>query len=237
MNSKNKIFGFMFLFIFSCLYSQEEKMTAMEVLNKAAEAYNKQAYVSYNSKYTLYLDYTTKEVHEQYNGMILKKDNVNYFKINNTEFVSFKNYGVKINHDEKALSIEKDSNSMEESPLSLTNYLKGFESKLKSNKEFFICELKPSKISQIMFSKVVIYINKSDYSIGKQELYFVEKMESKDAKGKTIATVPRLEIVFNAKTKNQKNDDFLINKENYFSVNNNKIVVSKRLSAYKLYNQ
>lgn len=236
MNSKNKIFGFLFLFVFSCLYSQQDKMTAMDVLDKAAEAYNKQAYVSYNSKYTLYLDYTTKEVHEQYNGMVLKKDNVNYFKINNTEFISFKNYGVKINHDERALSIEKDLNAMEESPLSLATYLKGFESKLKSNGEFFICELKPAKISQVMFSKVIIYIKKSDYSIGKQELYFVEKMESKDAKGKIISTVPRLEIVFNPRTKNQKNDDFLIGRENYFTVNNNKVVVSKRFLAYKLYN-
>lgn len=235
MDRQNKIFGFVFLFVFSCLYSQEDK-TAMDVLNKAAAAYNKQAYVSYNSKYTLYLDYTTKEAYEQYNGMILKKDNINYFKINNTEFVSFKNYGVKINHDERALSIEKDLNAMEDSPLSLTTYLKGFEAKLKSNNEFFICELKPAKISQVMFSKVIIYIKKSDYSIGKEELYFVEKMESKDAKGKIITTVPRLEIVFNPRAKNQTNDDFLISKENYFTVNNNKVVVSKRLSAYKLYN-
>jgi hypothetical protein len=237
MRVKNLFYGFMFLFIFSGLHAQQEKMTAMQVLKKATEVYNRQEYLSYNSKYALYLDYTSKKAYEQYNGIVLKKNNVNYFKIKNTEFVAFKDFGVKINHDEKAIVIENgSSNEIQESPLSLENYLKGFDSKLiLTNPTYFICELTPPKISQIMMSKVVLYIKKSDYSIVKQSLYFIEKMENKDTKGKTIYTAPRLEISFNPRNKDSKNDDLLVNKVNYFTVKSNQIIVSKRLSAYQLF--
>lgn len=237
MAKKILFYCFMFLSVISRLYCQQEKMTAIQVLKKATQVFEKQDYVSNNSKYVLYLDYTSKKAYEQYNGIVLKKNNVNYFKIKNTEFVAFKDYGVKINHDEKAIVIENGStNEMQESPLSLDNYLKGFDSKLiLTNKEYFICELTPAKISQIMLSKIVVYIKKTDYSIAKQTLFFIEKMESKDAKGKTIYTTPRLEISFNPRIKDNKRDDLLVNKENYFTEKGNEIIVSKRLSAYQLF--
>lgn len=237
MRDKIKFYGLLLFFVFSGSYAQQEKMTAMQVLKKATEAFNKQEYLSYNSSYSLYLDYTSQKKHEQYSGIVLKKNKVNYFKIKNTEFVSFKNYGIKINHDQKAIVIENEStNEIQESPLSMDNYLKGFESKLIStNKEYFICELMPAKISQIMLSKIVVYIRKSDYGIAKQTLFFVEKMESKDSKGKTIYTTPRLEISFTPRTKNEKADNFIVAKENYFTEKGNEIIVSKRLSAYQLF--
>lgn len=237
MGNKIKFYGLLLLFVFSGSYAQQEKMTAMQVLKKATETFNKQEYLSYNSSYSLYLDYTSQKKHEQYSGIVLKKNKVNYFKIKNTEFVSFKNYGIKINHDQKAIVVENEStNEMQESPLYMDNYLKGFESKIIStNKEYFICELTPAKISQIMLSKIVVYIRKSNYGIAKQTLFFVEKMESKDSKGKTIYTTPRLEISFTPRTKNEKADNFIVAKENYFTEKGNEIIVSKRLSAYQLF--
>ena len=236
MKHKSAFYRVMLLFVFSCMYSQQEKMTALQVLKKATEVNSKQEYLSYNSKYALYLDYTSKKVYEQYMGIVLKKNNINYFKIKNTEFVTFKNYGLKINHEQKAFVIEKQMKAMEESPLSLTNYLKGFESKLiLTDNDNFICELTPAKISQIMLSKVIIYIRKKDYSIAKQILFFLEKMESKNAKGKPIYTIPRLEIVLNFRAKDEKRDNLLVAKENYFIEKNNEIVISKRLSAYQLF--
>lgn len=211
-------------------------MPAMQILKKAAEVYNKQEYVSNNSKYALYLDYTSRKIYEQYTGVVLRKNNVNYFKIKNTEFVAFNNYVLKINHDQKAIIIERQTREMEESPLSLTNYLKGFNAKLiQTDEDNFICELTPSKISQIMLSKVIIQIQKKDYSIVKQTLFFAEKMESKNAKGKSIYTVPRLEIVFSPRAKNEKRDNLLVAKENYFTGKDNQIVLSKRISAYQLF--
>jgi hypothetical protein len=237
MQSKNSFFSLFFLFVLSCSYGQQDKTTTIDILKKATEAYNKQDYVSYTSKYALYLDYTSKKVHEQYNGIILKKNKVNYFKIKNTEFVSFSDYGLKINHDEKAMILEKAAQgNVPDSPMSLTNFMKGFNSKSTTNKDFFICELTPSgKFSQSAFRKVILYIRKKDYSIAKEFLFFVENMETKNAKGKTVYTAPRLEIIFSPRVKNEKVDNQLVKKANYFSEKGNTIVLSKRLSAYKLY--
>ena len=236
MRNKNKFFSILFLFVLSCLYSQQDKTSAISVLKKATEAYSKQDYVSYTSKYVLYLDYSSKKIHEQYNGFALKKNKVNYFKIKNTEFVSFKDWSLKINHDEKALVIEKVGGGIPQSPLSLANYMKGFNSKLTADTAFFIIELTPAgKISQIMFHKVILYIRKTDFSIAKESFFFVEKMESKDAKGKSVYSVPRLEIAFSPRVKNEKIDMLLVNKDTYFNENRGTIVFSKKLSAYKLY--
>jgi len=236
MNSSTKIYCFFFLFVFVSLYSQQENSAAIQVIKKAAAVYNKQEYVSNNSKYTLYLDFTSNKIHEQYAGVVLKKNNVSYFKIKNTEFVSFGTYGAKINNDQKAIVIEKQPKEVQDSPLSMTHYLKGFDSKLiQENKDYFICELTPSKVSQVMLTKVIIQISKKDYSIVKQTLFFVNKMESKNANGKTVYSIPRLEIVFSSREKNIKKDDLLVAKENYFTLNGNQIILSKRLAAYQLF--
>ena len=237
MKNKKYFFIVLFLLRLSRLYSQENKTTAITVLKKASDSYNNKEYVSYNSKYVLYLDYTSNKVYEQYAGFTLKKNKVNYSKIKNTEFVVFNNSSIKINHDEKALIIEKTNNpNIQNSPLGLETYLKGFNYKLSTNKDYFICELTPAgKMSQIMMHKVILYIRKTDYSIAKETLFLVEKMQSKDAKGKPILTVSRLEITFSPRIKNEKVDNLLIKKENYFTEKGNNIIVSKRLSAYKLY--
>lgn len=221
--------------LFSSLLVGQKKNNAKEILEKAIEVYDSQPYLSYNSKYILYQDYTSKKILEQYNGVVVKKNSINYFKINNTEYVSFGQYALKISNDEKIVVLEKENEDSQQPPLSFSSYLKGFESRVIADKDFFICELKPSKISQIMFQKVLLYIKKSDYSIVKQEMYFVEKMEVKDGNGKLISTLPRLEITFMPRPKNPKNDDFLVKKENYFTEKNSQIVISKRLSAYGLY--
>ena len=235
MLPKNKFYCLLLFFSFTLSYSQQEKITAIQVLKKATAAYNKQEYISYNSNYSLYLDYSSQKVYEQYSGIILKKNNVNYFKIKDTEFISFNDYVLKISSEQKAIVMENGSKAIEESPLSLNNYLKGFDAKLTRNKDYFICELIPAKLSQIMFSKVIIYIKQTDYSISKQTLFFVEKMESKNAKGKIIYSIPRLEITFNSRPKNEQKDNFLTLKENYFTEKNTQIKVSKRFSAYQLF--
>jgi hypothetical protein len=234
MFQKNRILPFVLFFVFSLVHSQES-LTAMQVLKKTTAFYNSQTYCTYGLKYVLYIDYKTVTPHTDYSGIFINKNNVVYFKIKDTEFVSFNDVGIKINHDQKAFVFQKDKSELETSPIDVSKYLKGFVSKLETSSEYYICELKPAgKMSQIMASKIVIYINKKDFSIAKQSLYFVEKMQSKDAKGKVITTVPRLETIFSKRAKNEANDDLLTSKNNYFTEKNGKLVMSKKLEAYQI---
>ncbi|MEZ0131125.1 hypothetical protein AB9T88_15690, partial [Flavobacterium sp. LBUM151] len=99
-------YGFLFLLFSVIANSQEKKFTAQQIINNASEAFNDASYINTNSSYNLYENYTSKKVYRHYTGIVLKKNNVNYFKIKNTEFLSFKNIGIKINHDQKAIIIE-----------------------------------------------------------------------------------------------------------------------------------
>lgn len=235
MKAKLTIFSIFFLFISIIANSQEKKLTAQQIINNASQAFNDATYISAASNYNLYENYNSKKVYRHYSGVVLKKNNVNYFKIKNTEFVSFKNVGIKINHDQKAVVIEKQK-KIDESPLSLKNYLDAYNAKLiTTDKNNFICELTPNKITQIMLSKIVIYIRKKDYQVVKQDLFFTDKMESKDEKGKRIYSTPRLEITFTAREKNEKRDNILISKENYFTEKGNEVMLANKFSTYQLF--
>ena len=76
----------------------------------------------------------------------------------------------------------------------------------------------------------MLHINKSDYSIVKQKLYFVNTVEN-DSK----ISKPRLEVVFKPKGKKLTTDDFLVSEKNYFLRVGKQIKVANRFNDYILY--
>lgn len=232
------LFCLLFVLLSSLGFSQNDKKEAISLLKKVSDLYSKKEALSFNTKYVIYYDYSSQRILEQYNGFILKNKQTTYFRLKNTEFVSFENIGLKINNDDKEILINKVDKKLEmTSPFSLDAYLKNFSAKLLSgDNENFVCELKPAKISQEMYSKVIIYIKKSDYSIVKQQMYYVQSMGVKNDKGKTIQTIPRLEITTTPRVGNKNIDENLLVKGNYFTENNTQIVLSKRLQKYKRFN-
>lgn len=216
-------------FISVSLIAQVTNENANTILKKASEKFKNDTYYSYNTKYTMYYDYESNDVKESYAGFLLKKNAIYYFKIKNTEFVSFKDYSVKVSGDEDAILITKSDT--QELPLDFNNYLNSFKSRLiGTSKSEYICELVPAQVSQIMFSKIVIHVNKQDYSIIKQKLYFLNTIENKNK----IAS-PRLEISFSPRIKKMEADNFLVNEKNYFTRIGNDLKVVTRFKGYKLF--
>lgn len=237
MPNCKKFLSVLLILFFIGMHGQQATMTPLQILKKATEIYSSQEYINYSTTYNLYLDYKSKKVHDQYTGIVIKENNINYFKIKNTEFIIFKKHSVKVNHDQKAMIISDNTKQAQQSPMSLLGYLKGFNYKLiNENSETYDVELIPaSKISQIMLGKVILSIKKSDFSLAKQTIYYIENMESKDPSGKIVQSIPRLEIIYVKRNSSTAQDKLLLNQENYFSENNNKIVVVGRLSKYKLF--
>lgn len=222
------------LLMFVCVnYAQLANPKVLEILKKSNESLEGKASLSYNSDYKLYAGYESNFVVEEYSGIVLKKNSALYFKIGNTEFVSFGKTALKISHDQKAIAFENSND--EDFPLSLGNYMDGFSSKLSETKDLYICELKPANISQFMFTKVIVHISKINYGIVKQELFFAEEAQRTDAGNKLISYHPRLEINFKVRQK-KSTDEKLFQKENYFTKVDNKIILTKRLSGYKIFN-
>lgn len=208
--------------------AQNKQETVESIMVKASEKFASNPYLTYNLKYALYKD-NSKKPFESYTGFLLKRDNIFYHKIKETEFITFPDFSVKINKDEKAILIGKKLKN--DFPLDLKKYLKAFRSKLlKSDNTTWTCELVPDKISQIMMGKIIMVINKSDYSISKQFLYVLNTLED----GKKTPDM-YIEIVFSPRTKDKKLDDFLIDQNNYFSKTGNNIKTAPRFKEYHLY--
>ncbi|MES2544819.1 MAG: hypothetical protein V4548_08030 [Bacteroidota bacterium] len=216
------------------LGAQTNTVTIGYLFKKVEQCYNDKEYMSYNSSYKMYANYNSKIVSEQYSGLIVKKNGVYYYKINDIEFLNFKDCSLKISNHEKAVILGKAA-SRSLSPLSLESYLKGFNRKLSEDKDYWICELSPSKVSQIMFHKIIIYINKKEFTIDKQIMYFLNEMPSKNNKGKETMERPRIEVIFSKRASQIAKDDLLVDKKQYLIHIGKKIVLSKRLEAYKLY--
>lgn len=205
----------------------QKQPTAESIVKKVSDKYIEAKYFSYMADYTMYEDYTSKKVIQTYSGNMLKNNGVFYSKIKSTEIVGFKGYSVKVNHEERAIMISKTD--QEQIPFDIKSYLSGFKSTLKSDKTYWICEFVPAGLTQVMLSKVVVYIKKSDYSIAMQKLYYVNSIESKGKK-----SIPRMEITYLV-AKKTENDNLVTTERNYFTRVGNDIKVAKRFKDYKLY--
>lgn len=215
------------LFLSLAMYAQEKNESVEQIINKASQTFNAKEYFTYNINYKLFSDYTSKKATDAYDGFLLKKDNVYYYKIKNTEFIGFREYSVKVSNDEKAILIGKKGK--DDFPLNLNTYLKAFKSKLiKSDNATWICELVPDKVSQIMFSKIIMAINKKDYSVSKQVLYFLNTSPED-------SNAQRLEITFTPRNKDLPKDNALVDQSKYFIKSGSTIKVAPRLKEYQLY--
>lgn len=210
-------------------FAQAKAETVEAVIKKASQKFKTEQYLTYNIKYSLYNNQESNVVNESYTGIFLKKNDVLYYKIKNTEFIGFSEYSVKINKDERAMIIAKGANN--EVPLDLNNFLKGFKYKFIGNdKTNYICELIPNKVTQFMFSKVLLYINKQNFNVYKQVLFYVNPTDETNT-----ASKPKMEIIFTPRARNEVSDNFLVDEKNYFIKINKEIKAASRFKDYKLY--
>lgn len=210
-------------------FAQNGSLTVIDVLKKASEKFKTEKNLSYNLKYNLYNDEKSSKIDESYSGFLVKRGNSMYYKIKDTEFVGFNDYSVKVSNEEKAIIIAKGESK--ESPLDIDKFLKGFNYKFLGNDStHWVCELTPSKVSQIMYRKIIIHINKKDYSIYKQILYFLNPVEENNK-----ITRPRLEMVYTSRTTNEEKDNSLVDEKKYFTRVGKEIKVANRYKEYTLY--
>lgn len=225
---------FFFLILsFKRLYSQDIK-TVKDLFNKVEQAYNQRSSYSYDLEYTLYQNASSKKVVETYKGMVLKTQNGTYQKVGHVEFVDFGDQNVMLNHNDKIFQVSSVSNK--NYPMILKMYLEMFSvHDLKEQAGTYICSLSNTQLRPTAFQSVVIYINKNDYSIKKQEFFFMGKKEfTKDEKPISLSD-PKLEITFVSRKINQATDVRLTQKSSYFTIKNNQIVSSNQYKTYKLF--
>jgi hypothetical protein len=112
--------------------------------------------------------------------------------------------------------------------------LKFFDkSKLSQDKNYWICEL-ASKGNGNQYDKLIIYVNKQDFSLHKQLFYIVGSQEIVKNKKNILLKNPRMEILFAKKNQKTALDDLMLSKSYYFKMKNKKVILSSRFKKYKL---
>ncbi len=210
----------------------QQEMDISKLFDKVEKSYNNNNHYCYVSTYKLYENTVSLKVVEQYAGLIFKKGKNCYQKLSGTEFVNLGEYNVMVNHKEKLVQISKITSQSE--PIALKSFLNYFpKTKIVKDEKYWICELTAGDDLQKQFSKINIYINKSNFSLFKQVFFIVGSQEVKKGNKKAVIKNPRLEVVYQEKMLSAAEDQ-LVTKENYFSIKNKKFILSKRFKGYKL---
>lgn len=237
---KHLLYIFIFCFIPFLGFSQKASSgnSIDSILKKVQEVYNTNNSISLSVNYTLFKNEVSIHTEESFDGLIVKDRQNYYSKINNTEFIQLSDNYVKINHDEKAMLYAKGtSNSDSSSPLNISGFINFFKTAdVTETSDLFVCELISKDITMLPYSKVVLHINKKDYSIKKQILYLIKPMSFANNDNEKEISNPRLEITFSELDSKKVIPNSLFNISNYVDVSKSDVKPSNKLETYQLIN-
>lgn len=229
----NKLYFILVLMMTQLTFGQVK--TVEQVIKNAIDQYLKQDYATYGVQYASYKDYTTGVKEEDYTGFVVKYGTSHYAKVQDLELISVDGYGIQISHNEKYIAINKGAPVQQQGIVSILDYLKGFQTELKETDKYYICVFTPATISQVMVNKVEVKVDKKTNTIKSQSIYFTEEVETKNEKGESEFNRPRMVVNYVHREKNMLKDKLLTIRSHYFSIKNNKIVLTKQFADYQLY--
>jgi len=242
MRFLNIIFVIVFSVTLSSHAQDTSEATAKKVANlldKSQNVYTKHANYSVTTNYKSYGAHNDTEVLQEYNGYMLKQGNTNYLGISNTAFLSTGQHMLKVYGNEKVIEYldQPDNTILNKSPLQLQQLLKYYKYKdITDNGTHYICTLQTSYITQMPYGKIVIHINKKDYTITKQILYLLTRLPYISPKtGEKKMGNPKVEITLsNFKTKLTKEDRALLQLSTYLNINGAKVSASTAYKDFKI---
>lgn len=208
---------------------------AKAIIHKVKDHYETQAQYNVAVKYAMYDGYEGALVLETYDGVLVKNNNDFYSKIYNTESLQLASHFVKVNHDEKALLYGKvNGESKKNNGLNLEILFQNFNKAIVKEKEAsYLIEMMAPEISQSPYGKAILEINKSDYSLKKQVLFFSNTIPVKTQNGGEKFTNPRLEVVFSNFSVNNDQYKSKFNLSSFVSLSKTGNNTSSRLKDYQ----
>lgn len=175
------------------LPTAEATLAKVETYYKALETFH------FDMVYNMYRGYSGENLTESYSGTVSKQGGVSQIQILGSEIIQFSNKQIVLNKADKTLTLRNvNAEAMQQSPMDISKFLKFYKaSNTKVSGNYLVHEmvLKNSNIP-MPYSKIVVYVNKTNYSLEKQILYMATKMPFTDANGKQTPDAGRLEVTF-----------------------------------------
>ncbi|MBQ4820655.1 hypothetical protein [Aquimarina sp. MMG016] len=230
-----KILLILFLGIQFTIKAQD--LEVKEVLSKTEEFYENQESYDVSVTYNMFRGLTGTNITESYQGSFAKDKDKYLMKVLGSEILQFNKGKLIINHKEKTIRYEKgasDNVSMT-SLFNIDEFLTYYDkTKAQTKGNAIVCELVSTKKNfQLPYGKVVLYLNKSDYSITKQVLYFSSLIPFAED-NKQVQDYGRLELEMTYQ--NQQKSTF--SWEEYINISSdNKATLQEKYKAYALLHQ
>lgn len=223
---------------FSYGFQKKDSIAAIDVLNKVLEVYSNTNQYRFDVDYTSYGSYEDNEVLEHYKGKVYKSANTFYSKTQNTIILSNAKKSLKIYEDEKAIEVYDNSTQVTEvqNLININAFLKHYKHKTIEEKgKLYICTFQTGYITQMPYGKIVLYINKEDYTIIKQDLFLLARLPYYTKYGEKKMGNPRIEISFsNFKRQLNTEEKKSIKLSTYITIKGNTIKGSQKYKDYSI---
>lgn len=221
------------ILLFSCCIQAQTKEA---VLARVSAEYAAARPLQFTAVYNLYKDPQSKTIAETYKGNFYKNAaNEIYLKINTTEYFATKKINIQVNHDEKAILVQKPQ-AIPQDQFNITKLLETFQhGYFKDQKTYWEMELLAKKSSALPYSKIVIRIGK-DYFIQKQVFYYSTAINFSKDYTKRDVHKPKLEITF-SKASRESIAPGRFDTTPYITITKKGIKLSEKFSSYELIDQ
>lgn len=214
-----------------------QEIKASELLKKVETHYKNTKTFNLDVEYAMYKGYTGTHRTESYMGSMYKNNEVTQIKVLGSEIVQFPKAQLTINNDYKTVTYnEITDKTLQQSPLDISaflNFYKVVSTEVSGSTIIQELVVKNSQLP-IPYNKIILHINKQDYSIKKQVLYLATKVPFIDDEGKSSQDVGRMVITF--KTKPMPED--IPELQDYVILGaNDKLRLAKAYTTYNIIDQ
>jgi len=216
-----------------------QKLSVKEVLGKVTVFYTNADQYQIDITYNMLRGLSGNNITESYKGSMVKKGSFTRMEALGSQVFQFSKTHLVVDHNQKVIAYNKsNANGLSNSPLDVSDFLKYYDkSQIIDKGTMLVCEMVSTRKNfQLPYGKVVLYINKNNFSVAKQELYFSNLIPFKNKENNTQEQdYGRLIILLNH---NMGGEVTTTELKDYVTIgSNNKPLLQKKYAAYKLIDQ
>ena len=144
---------------------------------------------------------------------------------------------LKLNEEQKAMIVTKTTSTFNQQiPIDNRELLKQFTSyKLIDKKDFWLCVFIAHQVTQLPYSRVEVEVDKNNFNILRQTLFFSAKVPYLDKDDKEIFDNPKLEIIMINYSDSITNEEKLNTSiKKYITTNKEKITGKNQYKDYTI---
>ncbi|MFI0428879.1 hypothetical protein [Mariniflexile sp. HMF6888] len=187
------------LLVVGVLPMKAQQLKASETLAKVEAFYKTTKVFNLDVEYAMYKGYTGTHLTESYKGSMYKNGAVTQIKILGSEILQFPKAQLTLNEENKTMVYSPiTEKTLQKSPLDMSSFLKFYKevsSEVSGNTIIYELVVKNKQLP-IPYNKIILHVNKDNYSIKKQVLYLSTKVPFVDENGEDTEDVGRMVITF-----------------------------------------